>query len=264
MKTVNATKIVSGYGEIFSDVRLSAKNAKAIPNCDLYERKSHSSVFGIAFNLMLDYELYRKGFVKNYYPKGPFNDESKKRIGKLIDRKKEFSPKQVYTLVRAEQKFRSGLAGYDEEGELSRLMIDFPKLKELVEYSLIELFKGKSNVVVNPVFGNSRILVHADGDFILDNVLYEIKCTNQKNCTTMTIRQLMIYYMLNDLLKDEYKITKFGYYNPLRKQKVEFDIEIPELVKDKWEKFVKERYWEYVLSRKLTFNDIKDMIKGVI
>ncbi len=262
MLTVNATKVVAGYGNVFNGVRLSAKNAKSESGCDLYERHSHSSIFGIAFNLMLDYELYRKNYVNKYIPKGPFTKESIIKIKAIIDKKKAFSVEQIYKLVRAEQKFRSGIAGSDEESELKSLKLDYPKLVELVSYTINNIFKGKKNIVVNPVFGNSQILVHADGDFILDGTLYEIKCTNQKNCTTTTIRQLIVYFLLNDLLKDKYKIKRFGYYNPLRKQKVEFSIEIPRDISNNWEKFVKERYWEHVLSRRLKYDDIKEMIKG--
>lgn len=241
MEFVKATDIVKGYGNVFKGVRLSAAVAIAEGESELYERKSHPSVFGVAFNLMLDYRLYCDGYVEYYSPKGNFSDDRIKRIRGIVDNKETFTPKQIYALVRAEQIYRSGFAGPNKDDELEKLILDFPYLIESVEYSIKRLFKGKNNIVVNPIFGNLSIGVKADGDFILNNILYEIKCTKDTNCSTKTIRQLMIYKLLNESLKEEFEIERFGYYNPLRKQIVEFDIEIPKIVRDNWQIFKKRK-----------------------
>jgi len=64
-----------------------------------------------------------------------------------------------------------------------------------------------------PSFGNYRHILPGEGDFLVDNVLIDIKTTQNGSFTNSFWRQLLMYYVLNDIQRELYEadsVTRGG------------------------------------------------------
>jgi len=59
----------------------------------------------------------------------------------------------------------------------------------------------------NPRFGHYRHILPGEGDFLVDGLLVDIKTTEKPEFTNSFWRQLLIYYVLNDLQRTLYDLT---------------------------------------------------------
>jgi hypothetical protein len=56
----------------------------------------------------------------------------------------------------------------------------------------------------NPLFGHYRHILPGEGDFIVDDLLVDIKTTERRSFTNAFWRQLLLYYVLNDIQRELY------------------------------------------------------------
>lgn len=70
------------------------------------------------------------------------------------------------------------------------------------KFMIPEIINEKSNVIFNPKFGVSSLLVSgADADIYIDGVLYDFKTSKDKSLKQKDNLQMIGYYLLNDLAK---------------------------------------------------------------
>jgi hypothetical protein len=68
-------------------------------------------------------------------------------------------------------------------------------------------------VFEKPKFGNYRHILAGEGDFLIDNLLVDIKTTENRSFTKSFWRQLLMYYVLNDVQRELYEaddVTRTG------------------------------------------------------
>lgn len=75
---------------------------------------------------------------------------------------------------------------------------DIKDLSNLIDLVDLKCFTSKNKCILNPTFGqSSQDICGADGDFIIDDTLIDIKTTKYLEFTMEQFRQLMGYYILN-------------------------------------------------------------------
>lgn len=237
MRTVS--KLVKEKNALFEDVRIPSIVVKG---SELSEVRSEPSFFGNAFNICLDYAFYVKGVSEKYEPKNVSRYRYNEMLNGLminIDQKKPLTIREIAILTKAEQVYRSG---YQHSAilpsDLAHLKADYPLIEERISWILGLPLKW-DKLVVEPKFTVEEVGLIGDGDFIVDDILFEVKCVKEEKITARTQKQLMMYYLLNQEKKrrelEYYKIKRFGYINPLRKQVYIWDVLIPEEVLSAWE-----------------------------
>lgn len=75
----------------------------------------------------------------------------------------------------------------------------------------------------HPMFGNHRHILAGQGDFIVDDLLIDIKTTERRTFTNSFWRQLLLYYVLNDVQRVLYELDSRTY------GKEPFDGKYPEI-----------------------------------
>ena len=88
-------------------------------------------------------------------------------------------------------------------------------LLKLFRYIFVDagLIKVDSNIVINPIFGkNTSMAGGADGDLIIDDVLYDFKSTKRLYLESKSLQQLWGYYLLNLLSGRQYNIEHLALY----------------------------------------------------
>ncbi len=98
----------------------------------------------------------------------------------------------------------------------------YPAIKDLCE----ELLDQKTNILLNPGLGCNGI--PADADLILDDTLYDIKCTKSKTKDSddvYEIEQLLGYVSLYTSEEEQLKIKKISILNLLEGKQKEFHID---------------------------------------
>ncbi len=91
---------------------------------------------------------------------------------------------------------------------INRDAIENELLREIEElFSLLRTQEWGAGEVVfeKPRFGNYRHILPGEGDFIVDDLLVDIKTTERKSFTNAFWRQLLLYYVLNDVQRELYE-----------------------------------------------------------
>ncbi|HAU65890.1 MAG: hypothetical protein A2017_17505 [Lentisphaerae bacterium GWF2_44_16] len=216
-----------------------------------YQRHSAPDVFGIAFNIAFDYELFKRGLISNYAPHqdyiAPLYDEEIAAFDK-VEKKQELNARDLLILVNHENlsRFENNMAMYMQLSSHKFSPADEENMRldlTLMSSCIHEFFSSVSKTdkfIQNPDFFSKRVDIYGDGDFIMNDILFEIKCVSSDNIETKTQKQLILYKLINDIDEDKrkYTINKFGYYNPLKGQIHTWDAIIPESVMNHWREYV--------------------------
>lgn len=106
------------------------------------------------------------------------------------------------------------LNDYDFENEDKK---DIQDLNALISACNIDLFKPKTKIMLNPNFGEGSILIKgADADLIIDDILIDIKVTEEMKVTRQYYNQIICYYLLSLIggVNDyrNYEINRLGIY----------------------------------------------------
>lgn len=72
-----------------------------------------------------------------------------------------------------------------------------------------EWTRGDS-VIVEPDFGGHQYVLPGEGDFIVDDLLVDIKTTERRSFTNEFWRQLLLYYILCDVQRAMYDVREYG------------------------------------------------------
>lgn len=78
----------------------------------------------------------------------------------------------------------------------------------------------------NPKFGNYRHILSGEGDFLVDDLLVDIKTTESRSFTKSFWRQLLMYYLLNDVQRELYEANSVT-----RSSRETFDEKYPEITR---------------------------------
>jgi hypothetical protein len=83
----------------------------------------------------------------------------------------------------------------------------------------------KPNLILNPIFcvEGSKLKIEADGDIVVDNVLIDLKTSNRIELKE-NLRQLIVYWTLNDLAYKGRTIDRLGVYYPRFNYWVDFSL----------------------------------------
>lgn len=122
--------------------------------------------------------------------------------------------------AKFETEYRSGILVDNPEVPEENL----DELERLAAVTDLEWLNGK-NIVGNPTFNRhgKKMKVNADGDFIIDHCLYELKVTSKISIKPV-FRQLICYYILNKIGPNAYGIKSIGMYYPRFKYRGLFPI----------------------------------------
>jgi len=114
----------------------------------------------------------------------------------------------IKTGMNTKQVVRAALlnAGWNPDGDikswLNRDAIEDNILDEMIDLFglLCEQSWGNGDIMFeNPRFGYYRHILPGEGDFIVDDLLVDIKTTESREFTNSFWRQLLLYYLLNDV-----------------------------------------------------------------
>ncbi len=96
------------------------------------------------------------------------------------------------------------------------------ELGRLASGTDLDRFK-KPNLILNPIFcvEGSKSKIEADGDIVVDNVLIDLKTSNRIELKE-NLRQLIIYWTLNDLAYKGRQLDRLGVYYPRFNYSVDF------------------------------------------
>lgn len=215
------------------------------------EKNSEDYIYETAFNILLDYEMYCKNFIRTYIPHISANNyDLNEQICKVINKKytkENFNAFDLLVLSNQENIYRYGkpinalstISEYvDDDYQFDNMEKDLAIMQKGVEMFISKINKN-DYIFQNPDFTNKNLNIKGDGDYIINDILFEVKCAQDDAISTHTIQQLMIYYLLNQSLPPIRKlnINKFGYFNPLKGQYHIWEIVIPSIVKDNWARY---------------------------
>lgn len=124
----------------------------------------------------------------------------------------------LFYLTSLEQYYRGapfhakGVKGY-----LHASLLNQTDLKQLTDVakSMEPLFKMNHSLICNPNFTSTILFsrINADGDFIVDGTLYDIKTTSKSSYNKDYVHQLIGYYLLNKYeLHNRYDINQLALY----------------------------------------------------
>ena len=121
-------------------------------------------------------------------------------------------------LAKFETEYRSGYAV--DSLEVSRDNVE--ELSRIVDATELDRFK-KEHIVLNPSFSviGSRLLIKADADIIVDGVIIDLK-SGSKLTMKGNLRQLIGYWILNNLRDEPLEIRRLAVYYPRFKYYVDF------------------------------------------
>jgi hypothetical protein len=111
--------------------------------------------------------------------------------------KKEEIIQTCLFLSRLDAVYRSGPRVMNEINWTSDAIEDISELKSLLKSCSLSFFKPKRKIILNPTFGHgSSVVVNADADLIVDDLLIDIKVTKEFKLTRPIFNQLVGYYLL--------------------------------------------------------------------
>ena len=98
-----------------------------------------------------------------------------------------------------------------------------------------------NDTIFNPILGSIKSGLSADGDYIIDGKLCEMKTSKQPSFLLTYINQLITYILLNDLLEEKFQISKkvVIFWNPVYKIFEEFEIFINEEIESEFLKMLR-------------------------
>lgn len=132
-------------------------------------------------------------------------------IEKLIELAMDFAALESYYRCGKEQCFDVVKCRYKSNEK--------DNVYEIIKKDAVELYKAfkktiikeqiltcNDDVIINPIFSiidykSENLLLKGDGDFIINRVLYDLKCLTNSNYESENGLQLMFYYILNELNK---------------------------------------------------------------
>jgi hypothetical protein len=252
---------VKGFIKEMSSALFSFYDLKEIPLEVKKQVVIHNKpmFYGTVFNIAFDYSLFCKGVFSEYSPKYtdflPPDDDMKK-ILKKIKVKKPLNDKDFIVLEYNEEIFRSNghPSAYLEyctdlinDDDITLMHDDMPSINQGIN-DFVATIKNDDTFIRNPLFNSEKTDIYGDGDFIMNDVLFEIKCVAEDGISIKTQEQLILYKLINDLNGDarQYQINKFGYYNPRKGQLHIWDAVIPPYVKIRWEKFLRNPKYDLI------------------
>jgi hypothetical protein len=126
----------------------------------------------------------------------------------------------VKTGMNTEQVVRAALlnAGWKPDGDV-KSWLDRDAIEDDILTEMSDLFSllrgqdwGDSNVMFeNPRFGHYHHILPGEGDFIVDDLLVDIKTTESREFTNSFWRQLLLYYVLNDIQRVLFEADDVSY-----------------------------------------------------
>jgi len=131
------------------------------------------------------------------------------------------------------------------------LKIDINIIENIEKY-FINLTTNSENILINPILGGSELCLGADADFIIDDIILDIKVSKIKTKNIAHIMQQFIYVSLYNLQQKKEntesikKINKIKLYNPLLN--IEYNVDITD-----WNReneiidFIKKNYTDILL-----------------
>lgn len=246
---MNVKRFVESYGSLVFPNR----ELRAIPlHVPIqHERHSEASRFGIAFNIAFDYELHRRGWIADYEPRiDPMVSMTKATLSALsrVAAKRTLTGRDLCELAHHENlvRFQGNWETYLEiknqsysVEDIEAMKLDIPVIANEIHRFLSTLKQG-DRLIRNPKFGNDLVDVHGDGDFVLNDTLFEIKCVSDGNIDVKTQKQLIVYKLIHDMdgMYKPYEIRRFGYFNPLKGQIHVWDASISEGITSLWKQYV--------------------------
>lgn len=112
----------------------------------------------------------------------------------------------------------------DAEPSLGPLSIlEVKELYESLETFLEKYRKSRSEICFKPVFKGCGFLDPCEGDFTIDNILFEVKAGN-RNFRGQDLRQLLIYMALNTYTNG-FLYSSLGLVNPRLGKFVVYDVD---------------------------------------
>jgi hypothetical protein len=145
-----------------------------------------------------------------YLKRGKFNDElirSAIFLAKMdsVYRMSGFHP--VFQVGPEGTKFRKKFLQVDNQ--------DVADLRQLISLLPANTFRAKRVCILNPTFG--RVSIGADADFVIDDMLVEVKTTKRHELQRKHFDQLIGYYCLHQIGRirgapRNHKILRFGVY----------------------------------------------------
>jgi hypothetical protein len=213
--------------------------------------KSSPGFFGTAFHIAFDYELFRRGFILDYEPRmdpvGIFSKDEMAVIRKT-EMKKELNASDICILTHHEMlsRFIANPSMYFQISsdpvnldKISKMEVDLSTIREGIDRFFAAIPKC-AIFIQNPLFRVEGVDVYGDGDFVMDDILFEIKCVSDDDINVKTIKQLMLYKLIHDLNSDnkQFEINRFGYLNPLKGQIHVWDAIIPDAVQFQWKAYI--------------------------
>jgi hypothetical protein len=125
----------------------------------------------------------------------------------------------VYRVPMFHPVFRVGLEGIKFRKKFLQVdNQDVADLRQLVSLLPSNTFRAKRVCILNPTFGKASMLVGgADADFVIDDMLIEVKTTKRHELQRNHFNQLIGYYCLHQIGRikgapKNYKILRFGVY----------------------------------------------------
>ena len=180
------------------------------------------------------YLIYTKEWLAKAYDK--INSTNLEDIEKLADLAMDFAALESYYRCDKEQCF-DVVKCRNETNENYELY-------KIIKEDVIELYKAFKKtvikeqiltcndiIIINPIFTNK--FLKGDGDFVINGVLYDLKCLNNTNYEIGNSLQLMFYYILNELNK--FPDISLRYHHP----RVGLDIKELKILNPRYEAVMK-------------------------
>lgn len=172
----------------------------------LYRPKFSPSFIGTAVDILISYKMDNNFIFK--YAQKYIKDNEKTELWKKIYVEAEF-----VTLYRAGPFAIDGIR--KQRKKLEYFKEDIKNIEKLIDKQLEDFGISNMNIVTNPIFGSLSSGVRADGDFIFNDTLVEIKTSIKPIFSKAYVNQLIGYIALNESLQNKYEISSIGYWNPL-------------------------------------------------
>jgi hypothetical protein len=168
---------------------------------------------GTLYKIASDQMRQAKHNYGTYLKVGEFGDELIRSAIFLAEMDSVFRGEMWHPVFRGrpeEVKFRKKFLNPDKQ--------DVADLRRLVSLLPANIFRAKRLCILNPTFGKASTLVGgADADFIIDDMLVEVKTTKEHELQRNHFNQLVGYYCLHEIghisgSPKKFKIQRFGVY----------------------------------------------------
>lgn len=174
------------------------------------------------------YDLDRGELLKDEKPFGIYKDPAFEKANRLLNQARVEHERYISTGKLTEELIKTTLrlaqldfifrVGYIDENLGKTYQQDVQDLRKLITVVKPDLFKAKNLCLLNPTFGRASALVQgADADFLIDDMLIDIKTTKNLKLAADHFFQLIGYCILHKLgsigdLKPKPEITKVAIY----------------------------------------------------